>query len=98
MTYYHSIHQGALDFVSFDKIIIVDVLGEGRNGACFKVKWNGMECAMKQFDIGRDGNTYSLKTKSVRICCYKRLGVSLFLDRSFFQNRIRVTECCWAYN
>ena len=51
-------HQGALDYVAYDDITILGVVGEGRNGGCFKVKWKGTEYAMKQFDIGRDGDEF----------------------------------------
>jgi hypothetical protein len=48
-------------FVAIDKIEIIDVIGAGRNGCCFKVNWNGQMYAMKQFDIVRDGDTYFKK-------------------------------------
>ncbi len=51
-------HKGALDYVPFDEISILGVVGEGRNGGCFNVKWKGTEYAMKQFDIGRDGDEF----------------------------------------
>jgi hypothetical protein len=44
--------------VPFKNIEIVGVLGSGRSGTCFKVKWNGMDYAMKQFDIGRCGDEF----------------------------------------
>ena len=59
--YYYPIHDGAIAFVPYDNIVTVGVLGEGRNGGCFKVKWNGTEYAMKQFDIGRNGDKYFVK-------------------------------------
>jgi hypothetical protein len=42
--------------VPFDDIEILDELGTVRNGSCLKVKWNGEEYAMKQFDIGWHGD------------------------------------------
>ena len=45
-------------YVAYDDITILGVVGEGRNGGCFKVKWKGTEYAMKQFDIGRDGDEF----------------------------------------
>jgi thiamine kinase-like enzyme len=54
--------------VPFDDIEIIDVLGSGRNGACFKVKWNSTEYAMKQFDVGRDGyNRWNHEIEAYRI-------------------------------
>ena len=47
-----------LEHIPWDSFEILDVLGYGWNGACFRVKWNGTEYAMKQFDIGRHGDTY----------------------------------------
>jgi hypothetical protein len=47
-----------LPHVHFNDIDILGVLGTGRNGACFKVKWNGTEYAMKQFDIIQHGTKY----------------------------------------
>ena len=58
MEYFFPLHQGELEVIPRDNIEILDVLGYGWNGACFKVKWNGTEYAMKQFDIGRHGDTY----------------------------------------
>jgi len=59
--YYYPIHHGAIAFAPYDDIVEVGVLGEGRNGGCFKVKWKGTEYAMKQFDIGKHGDKYFLK-------------------------------------
>ena len=42
----------------FEEIEILEVIGEGRNGAAFKVCWHGQEVAMKQFDIGRQSEAY----------------------------------------
>jgi predicted Ser/Thr protein kinase len=56
MVYNNPMYQNALEHVPIDEIKILDVVGEGRNGVCYKVKWKGVECAMKQFDIGRDGD------------------------------------------
>jgi hypothetical protein len=47
--------SGELPHVSYNDFEIVDVLGCGRNGAVFKVRWRGQEAAMKQFDVGKDG-------------------------------------------
>ena len=58
MEYFYPLHHGALPFVPYNEIVKVGVLGQGRNGSCFKVKWNDTEYAMKQFDIGRYGDTY----------------------------------------
>jgi hypothetical protein len=69
MKFYYPIHQGVLDCVPLDSIEILGVLGQGRNGACFRVKWNGVECTMKHFDIGRDGDIYFEK----EICAYMLL-------------------------
>lgn len=44
--------------VSLDEISIVSVIGAGRNGAAFKVRWKGREAAMKQFDVGRRSETW----------------------------------------
>ena len=66
MEYYYPFHQGALDYISYDDIENVDMIGHGRNGGCFKVKWNGVEYAMKQFDIGRNGDGYFIN----EICAY----------------------------
>jgi hypothetical protein len=52
------LHHGAITYVPYKEIVTVGVIGTGRNGACFKVKWNGREYAMKQFDIGRCGDKY----------------------------------------
>jgi hypothetical protein len=58
-----------LPYVTIDKIEIIDVIGAGRNGCCFKVNWNGQMYAMKQFDIVRDGDTYFKK----ELCAYLEL-------------------------
>jgi hypothetical protein len=52
---YHIQQQLALPYISNKDFIIIGVLGGGRNGSCFRVKWNGQEYAMKQYDTGRDG-------------------------------------------
>jgi hypothetical protein len=87
MEYYYSFHQGTLDYVLYDDIAIINVLGEGRNGACFKVKWNGVECAMKQFDIGRDGDKYFEKEIRAYMLLRNAWGVlvprPLFLSESY---------------
>jgi predicted Ser/Thr protein kinase len=54
--YYYPLYHDVVDFVPLDDIVVVGVCGDGRNGTCYKVKWNGMECAMKQFDIVKDGD------------------------------------------
>jgi hypothetical protein len=59
--FYHVLEYGRLPQVSMDDIEIINVVGSGRNGCCFRVKWNGQELAMKQFDIGRDGDKYYAK-------------------------------------
>jgi hypothetical protein len=41
--------------VAFDDVEILGVIGTGRNGAAFRVCWNGQQVAMKQFDVGKDG-------------------------------------------
>jgi hypothetical protein len=46
----------ALPNISCNDIAIGDVIGDGRNGSCFKVVWNGQTFAMKQFDIGKLGD------------------------------------------
>jgi hypothetical protein len=52
---YRIVQQLPMPYVSFEDIVVMNVLGSGRNGCCFRVNWNGQEYAMKQFDIGRDG-------------------------------------------
>jgi hypothetical protein len=52
------LHQIPIPQASFDDIVVLGAIGFGRNGCCFRVKWNGQEFAMKQFDIGRDGDKY----------------------------------------
>jgi hypothetical protein len=47
----------ALPNIPYNDIVIGDVIGDGRNGSCFKVVWNGQEFAMKQFDMGKGGDT-----------------------------------------
>jgi hypothetical protein len=59
--YYHPIHRGAIAFAPYDDIVTVGVLGQGRNGGCFHVKWKGTEYAMKQFDIGKHGDKLFMK-------------------------------------
>jgi hypothetical protein len=59
--FYHILQRIDLPIVSMDDIEIIDVIGSGRNGCCFRVNWNGQELAMKQFDIGRDGYDYYTK-------------------------------------
>ena len=87
MEHFYPIHHGALDFVPFDEIVIGDVLGNGRNGACFKVRWNGVEYAMKQFDIGRDGDVYFEKEIRAYMLLQKVWGVlvprPMFLSESY---------------
>ena len=75
MKHFRPIVQYTLDYVSFHDIVIVDVLGEGRNGTCFKVKWNGLECAMKQFDIGRSGDAFFKKEIHAYMLLQKAWGV-----------------------
>ena len=58
MAHFNQLHHGAIAFVPKNEIVRVGVLGQGRNGTCFKVKWNGTEYAMKQFDIGRNGDKF----------------------------------------
>jgi hypothetical protein len=50
-----AVASGELPHVSYNDFEIVDVLGFGRNGTVFKVRWRGQEAAMKQFDVGKDG-------------------------------------------
>jgi hypothetical protein len=58
-----------LPYVAINKIEIIDGIGAGRNGCCFKVNWNGQMYAMKQFDIVRDGDAYFKK----ELCAYLEL-------------------------
>jgi hypothetical protein len=58
MEYFYPLHHGAIPFAPYNEIVKVGILGEGRNGSCFKVNWKGTEYAMKQFDIGRHGDKY----------------------------------------
>jgi hypothetical protein len=58
-----------LPYVAINKIEIIDVIGAGRNGCCFKVNWNGQIYAMKQFDIVRDGDSCFKK----ELCAYLEL-------------------------
>ena len=39
-----------LPFVSVGDLVIMDPIGYGRNGAVFRVRWEGQEYALKQFD------------------------------------------------
>ena len=87
MEYYFSIHQGALDYIPFDELVIGDVIVQGRNGPCYKVKWNGMEYAMKQFDIGQDGDVYFVKEVRAYMLLQRAWGVlvprPMFLSESY---------------
>eukprot|EP00980_Cylindrotheca_fusiformis_P008187 scaffold1736_cov127-Cylindrotheca_fusiformis.AAC.1 len=42
--------------IAFGDVDIVGILGFGRNGSVFKVCWQGKTVAMKQFDVGKDGD------------------------------------------
>jgi hypothetical protein len=59
----------ALPIVPYNDIAIGDVIGDGRNGSCFKVVWKSQEFAMKQFDIGKRGEVPYKK----EIAAYMRL-------------------------
>ena len=87
MEYFFSLHQGALELVPLDQIEMMGVLGYGRNGACFKVIWNGTKYAMKQFDIGRDGDRYFRKEICAYMLLQKAWGIlvpqPIFLSESF---------------
>ena len=63
MGYYYSLPSWCIDIsVPFEDIEFGDVvLGAGRCGACFKVKWNGAEYALKQSDTGKDGDVPFVK-------------------------------------
>lgn len=61
--------------VSLDEIHVLGVLGTGRNGATFKVCWNGQEVAMKQFDVGRQGTVSFEKEVEAYTRLYKVWGV-----------------------
>jgi hypothetical protein len=59
----------ALPNISYNDIVISDVIGDGRNGSCFKVVWKGQDFAMKQFDMGKRGDAPYRK----EISAYMRL-------------------------
>jgi hypothetical protein len=61
-------------YVPFEDIEVINVVGRGRNGGCFKVKWNSTEYAMKQFDIGRDGDEYFCKEIKAYVILKKAWG------------------------
>ena len=92
LDYYYPIHQGVLEHVPINDIVFLGILGVGRNGACFKVQWNGIECALKQFDIGRDGDTYFEKEIQAYMLLQKAWGIlaprPLFLSESFSGGRL----------
>jgi hypothetical protein len=72
MNYSHEFSQELeqqLPYVSIDKIKIMDTIGYGRNGDCFRVNWNGQLYAMKQYDIVRDGDLYFKK----ELLAYRKL-------------------------
>ena len=87
MEYFFPLHQGAFEFTPFEDIEILGVIGYGRNGACFKVKWDGSEYAMKQFDIGRDGDTYFSNEIRAYVLLRSAWGIlvprPIFLSESF---------------
>ena len=99
MGYYYSLPSWCIDIsVPFEDIEFGDVvLGAGRCGACFKVKWNGAEYALKQYDTGNDGDVPFLK----EISAYMLLQIvwgglvprPVFLFESFSG-----TSCFWVYN
>jgi predicted Ser/Thr protein kinase len=80
-------YHGTLEHVSINDIVIDCVLGEGRNGACFKVKWNGVDCAMKQFDIGRDGDVFFKREIQAYMLLQKAWGIlvpkPMFISETF---------------
>ncbi|KAL3907407.1 MAG: hypothetical protein SGILL_008889, partial [Bacillariaceae sp.] len=46
-----------LQEIPFESLEITRALGYGRNGVVFLANWNGMQVALKQFDVGKgDGN------------------------------------------
>jgi hypothetical protein len=59
----------ALPNIPYNDIAIGDVIGDGRNGSCFKVVWKGQAFAMKQFDMGKGGEAPYKK----EITAYMRL-------------------------
>jgi hypothetical protein len=90
MQYFYPLHQGALIYVplkhtSLDKER--EAIGVGRNGACFKVKWNETEYALKQFDIGRHGDMNFVKEISAYMLLQDVWGIlvprPVFLSESF---------------
>jgi thiamine kinase-like enzyme len=46
-----------LPFVPIEHITILGVYGYGRNGDCFRVRWNNTEYAMKQYDVSKSDET-----------------------------------------
>lgn len=58
-----------LPVVPFSDIEILGSLGYGRNGTVFKALWDGKEVALKQFDVGREGDQWFEK----EIAAYVRL-------------------------
>ena len=81
------LHRGELILASLDEIEIMGVLGYGYNGVCFKVKWNGTEYAMKQFDIGQDGDTFFSREIRAYMLLQSAWGIlvprPIFISESF---------------
>jgi hypothetical protein len=88
--YYYPIHRGAIAFAPYDDIVTVGVLGQGRNGGCFKVKWKGIEYAMKQFDIGKHGDKHFVKEIRAYVLLKNVWGIlvprPIFLSESYSGN------------
>jgi hypothetical protein len=81
-----------LPHISIDDVEIVSVLGSGRNGSCFRVNWKGQELAMKQFDVGRDGNDHYAKEIVAYSLLYDGWGIlvprPIFLSQSTSGGRV----------
>jgi hypothetical protein len=57
-----------LPILNFWDLKFGERLGSGRNGSVFKVCWGGNSAAVKQFDVGRDGDENFDK----EVCAYAR--------------------------